>query len=512
MRLLPDITPLFRAHAARRRHRLAAEDAVAEQERQLRALLAQAADTKFGRAHGFAAIAGVGDFQKRVRLRRYEDFWAEYWQRDFPRLLDCSWPGAMPYFALTSGTSSGTTKYIPCSRAMVRSNARAAIDVVVHHLTNRPRSRMLGGKSFMLGGSTDLIELAPGVRAGDLSGIATETMPRWARPWSFPPRALALIADWEEKIARLAPLSLAEDIRALSGTPSWLLIFFDRLAALRPESAGRLVDFYPRLELLVHGGVNFAPYRRRFETLLEGGHAELREVYAASEGFVALADRGADDGLRLIVDNGLFFEFVPVEELGAPSPTRHWLATAELGVDYALVLSNCAGAWSYIVGDTVRLVSRTPPRLVITGRTSYMLSAFGEHLIDEEIERAVAIAADTIGRTVSDYTVGPVFPDRAGALGGHLYLVEFAGAVPDRAAIEAFGAALDKALAADNDDYRAHRAGGFGLSAPEVRALAPGAFAAWMKSRGKLGGQHKVPRIVNDAMLFRALRDFVARA
>ena len=156
-------------------------------------------------------------------------------------------------------------------------------------------------------------------------------------------------------------------------------------------------------------------------------------------------------------------------------------------------------------------MSRTPPRLVITGRTSYMLSAFGEHLIDEEIERAIAIAADTIGRTVSDYAVGPVFPDRAGALGGHLYLVEFAGVVPDQAAVEAFAAALDKALAADNDDYRAHRAGGFGLTAPEVRALAPGVFAAWMKSRGKLGGQHKVPRIVNDAMLFRALRDFVVR-
>jgi len=512
MRFLPDITPAFRAYAALRRRRLARQDAVAEQERQLRALLARAASTEFGRAHKFDSIATVAEFQKRVRLRRYEDFWAEYWQGGFPRVTDRTWPGRVPYFALTSGTSSGTTKYIPCSRDMVRSNARAAIDLVVHHLANRPKSRMFGGKSFMLGGSTDLAALAPGVRAGDLSGIATATMPRWARLWSFPPRELALIADWEQKVARLAPLSLAEDIRALSGTPSWLLIFFDRLAALRPETAGRLVDFYPNLELLAHGGVNFAPYRSRFKRLLEGGHAELREVYAESEGFVALADAGRDDGMRLIVDNGLFFEFVPVEELGAPNPTRHWLADAELGVDYALVLSTCAGAWSYIVGDTVKLVNRTPPRLVITGRTTYMLSAFGEHLIDAEIERAVAVAADAVGRTVSDYTVGPVFPERAGALGRHLYLVEFAGAVPEPGVSDAFARALDEALSADNDDYKAHRSGGFGLSAPEVRALAAGSFAGWMKTRGKMGGQHKVPRIVNDPKLFQELRELASKA
>jgi GH3 auxin-responsive promoter len=506
-----DITPLFRVHAARRLRQLAAQDAVAVQEAQLRALLATAAPTAFGRDHGFTAIATVAEFQKRVRLRRYEDFWADYWRRDFPRIADSTWPGSMPYFALTSGTTTGTTKFIPCSRAMVRANVRAAIDIVVHHLANRPRSRMMGGKSFMLGGSTDLQQLARGVHAGDLSGIATATMPPWVRVWSFPPRELALLADWEEKIARLAPLSLTEDIRALSGTPSWLLIFFDRLAALRPETAGRLVDFYPNLELLVHGGVNFAPYRHRFESLLAGSHAELREVYAASEGFIALADRTPQDGMRLIVDNGLFFEFVPVEELTAPEPTRHWLATAELGVEYALVLSNCAGAWSYIIGDTVKLVNRTPPRLVVTGRTSYTLSAFGEHLTDAEIELAVGAAAEHIGQTVSDYAIGTLFPEGPGALGRHLYFVEFGGGMPGARAVEIFATAVDQALTADNDDYRAHRAGGFGLGAPEIRAVPPGTFASWMKQRGKLGGQHKVPRIVNDVDLFQSLRDFVAR-
>jgi len=417
----------------------------------------------------------------------------------------------MPSSALAAGTATGTTKYVPCSGSMGRANARAAVDVVVHHLANRPQSRLFGGKSFMLGGSTDLKTLAPGVRAGDLSGIATATMPIWARPWSFPSRDLALIADWEEKITRLAPLSLEADIRALSGTPSWVLIFFDPLAARRPESGGRIAELYPNLELLVHGGVNFAPYRSRFEALLEGGHAELREVYAASEGFIAVADAEPEDGLRLIVDNGLFFEFVPVEELAAPDPTRHWLATAQPGVNYALVLSNCAGAWSYILGDTVKLVNRTPPRIVITGRTSYMLSAFGEHLTDLEIERAVAAAADHVGRSVTDYAVGPVFPERPGARGRHLYLVEFADGVPEERTLAAFVEVLDKRLQADNDDYRGHRVGDFSLSAPELRALAPGTFAAWMKERGKMGGQHKVPRVVTDASLLQSMLDFAAK-
>jgi hypothetical protein len=300
-------------------------------------------------------------------------------------------------------------------------------------------------------------------------------------------------------------LSTETDIRVITGTPSWLLILFDKQQAMagRPVTAR---DLYPRLEMLVHGGVNFKPYRARFEQFLAGG-AELREVYPASEGFIALQDETPDAGLRLLTDTGLFFEFVPLEELDSPNPTRHWLGTAETGVNYAIVLSTCSGCWAYVIGDTVRFVSLDPPRILITGRTSYSLSAFGEHLIGEEIEDAIASAAEAGKLTVTDFSVGAVYPSGAGELGGHLYIVEFEQ-IPAPAAVEAFGKHVDDDLKKRNDDYRAHRAEGFGMHAPKVRAVAPGTFAQWMKSRGRLGGQNKVPRIISDQQLFADLAKF----
>jgi hypothetical protein len=254
--------------------------------------------------------------------------------------------------------------------------------------------------------------------------------------------------------------------------------------------------------------VNFAPYRSQFDVLLAGSHAETREAYAASEGYIASADRGPGEGMRINLDTGLYYEFVPVEELGSANPTRHWIGDAEPGVNYAIAVSTCAGLWSYLIGDTVRLVSMDPPRLLVTGRTAYSLSAFGEHLIGEEIEAAVSRAAASIGAAVADYSVGAVFPAGAGDLGGHLYVVEFAGPLPDAAARERFAAFVDQCLTAANEDYAAHRSGGFGMKPPALLVMAQGGFAAWMKKRGRLGGQNKVPRIVNDAALFADLRQF----
>lgn len=504
-----DATPILKLYARWRLRRLAAQNAVAVQRQQLLRLVRQAANTRFGRDHDFAAIDSVDDFQARVPLRRYEDFWRDYWQADFPILRNVSWPGTIPYFAVTSGTTSGTTKYIPCSAEMNAANRKAAADVLVHHVANRPNSRIMAGRNFLLGGSTDLQQLAPGVQAGDLSGIATAEMPFWARRRAFPPRELALMQDWETKIDRLAPLSLEADIRSISGTPSWLLLFFDKLRMVNPGWDGRLASLYPRLELIIHGGVNFAPYATRFAQLLEQSDAELREVYPASEGFIAVADRGPGEGLRLLSDVGLFFEFVPVEELDSPTPTRHWLATMEKGVNYAVVLSSCAGLWGYVLGDTVRFTDLDPPRLMVTGRTAYTLSAFGEHLIDEEIEMAVTRAADAIGAMVTDYSVGALFPDGERTAGAHLFVVEFADGVPAPDRIERFARLVDTHLAETNDDYREHRAGDFSLGAPRVRAVPPGSFAAWMKSRGKIGGQNKVPRIINDTDLFDNLCAFM---
>ena len=505
-----DATPFLKLYAARRLRDLRLENVCDSQSGQLMSLVRRAAQTKFGYDHDFRRISSVGDFQAAVPLRRYEDMWREYWQPAFPVLKNCTWPGMIPFFALSSGTSAGASKYIPCSENMIRANSRAALDLLVHHAANRRATRVLAGKIFMLGGSTELTQLADGIYAGDLSGIAASRSSAWMRPFTFPPPELALIADWEEKVAAITAAILDQNIRAIAGTPSWLLIFFEHLFATRPQLPPRLGAFFPDLELLVHGGVSFAPYRPQFDRLLESSRAETREAYAASEGFIALADRGPADGLRLITDNGLFYEFIPVGELGSAKPARHWIRDVQTGIDYAIAITSCAGLWSYIIGDTVRFAETSPPRLVVTGRISYSLSSFGEHLTGEDVETAVAGAARAIGASVSDFAVGTIFPDAERSRGGHQYVVEFGSPPfkPDDA--KRFIELLDQELCRRNDDYRAHRSGGFGMDSPRLLIVRRGTFEAWMKSRGRLGGQNKVPRIINDQGLFASLRDFCA--
>ena len=511
-----DATWLLRLYARRRLRHLAGMDPQQAQRRVLSSLISRARLTRFGRDHGFSTDWSLDDYRSRVPLRDYDAFWDAYWRAPFPRLTDCTWPGLIPWLAVSSGTTTGTTKYIPVSREMHRSNVRAGAELLAHHLANRPESRLFAGRVFMLGGSTGLVRQSRGISSGDLSGIAASAMPAWARLRYFPPRDLEDIADWQEKIDRFAECSLDEEIAAVVGTPSWLLIFLERLAevagARRGGRASRIADIYPALELLSHGGVAWAPYRDRFAALLEGSRAETREVYPASEGFFAIADGASGEGLRLLLDTGIFYEFIPVDQLDSPHPDCRWVGDMEPGVNYALAVTTCAGLWRYLVGDTVTVVERDPPRVLVTGRTSYMLSAFGEHVIGAEVERAVAEAARAIGATVSDFAAGSLYPEETGARGGHLYIVEL-GAERGAAGLDAaqhprFAEALDATLCRLNDDYAAHRAGGYGMDAARVRVIPPGAFAAWMKSRGKLGGQNKVPRIVNDRELFAALRRF----
>ncbi len=502
-----DVTPLLRLYARWRNQQLRCMDPAETQRQQLMKLIRAAAHTGFGVDHGFGSITSVEEYQRKVPLRTYENFWNEYWKDAFPRLENRTWPGLIRYFPVSSGTSSGTTKYIPCSNEMLRSNTKAGVDLLVHHVTNKPNSKLMGGKSFMLGGSTDLTSPAPEVFLGDLSGIAVKTLPWWARQRYFPPAELALLKNWEEKINTLATLSLKEDIRMISGVPAWMLIFFEKLHELCPQ-AESIAHIYRNLEMVVHGGVNFAPYIDRFREILGSSPAELREVYPASEGFIAIADRGYGDGLRMNLDIGIFYEFVPLEELGNSQPTRHWIGNVEPDVNYAVIMTTCAGLWSYIIGDTVRFVDTATPRVLVTGRTSYYLSAFGEHLIAEEIEDGVVTAARAIHAELSDFTVGPIFPEKAGELGGHIFVVEFAHTPPTTEQITTFSAALDKRLCERNEDYEAHRSQGFGLRPPTILAVQAGCFAAWMKSRGKLGGQNKVPRIITNRDILSELIEF----
>jgi hypothetical protein len=484
--LRPIVNQAFHAYAQRRTTHLASLDPVRVQEQTLLSLVRRASQTRLGRDHDFPSIRSVSQFQARVPLRTYEQLWDTYLQDHYPILEDVTWPGRIPYFALTSGTTLGATKYIPVSQAMLASNTTAARTMVAYHMVSRPDSRLFHGRLFFLGGSSALERLAPGVEEGDLSGIAARELSGLMRPYAFPPLDLALEPDWDRKLSLLAEQSRAEPITMVCGVPSWLLALFQRILDLTGKKT--IAEVWPMLEVVVHGGVRFDPYREPFQAILGSSRIRLQESYPCSEGFIAFGDPNSG-ALRLCYDHGLFYEFVPVEELASERPTRHWLGSVQMGVNYAIVLTTCAGLWSHVVGDTIRFESLKPPLLTFTGRTKYGVSAFGEHLINEEVEAAMARAASELGASVRDWHLGPVFQ---GAMGHHLYIIEFVHEPED---LSRFRTALDRDLSARNADYRAHRAKRVGLPSPGLIAAQSGALEAWMRANGKLGGQHKFPRM-----------------
>jgi hypothetical protein len=510
MRRLTDV--VVGRHAARRAAQLDRRSPRSLQRQTLLRLVRRARRTRFGVDHDFDGIRGIADYQRRVPLRTYENFWNDYWRGPFPYLAEATWPGPIPYVALSSGTSSGTTKYIPLSRQMLASNQKAALTALALFLAAHPGTSLFTGRLFFLGGSTDLRKLSTEtdapypVFAGDLSGIAVREASPFLRPFTFPPEKLALLDDWDEKLRLLVEAALPLPLTMLSGIPSWLLVLFERLQ--QRTGCERLTDIWPSLRLLLHGGVKFEPYRPLFRTIA-GDSVHFLETYPASEGFLAAEDPRYEM-LRLLPDHDIFFEFVPVADLDAPQPARHTVANLEIGVQYAIVLTTCAGLWSYILGDTVCFERRDPPLLRFTGRTRYFLSAFGEHLIQEEAEAALVEAARVAGVGVLDYHVGPVFADACGQPGRHRWFVEFTETIcPD--VLERFAVALDAALSRRNEDYRAHRAGDLAMRSPQVCAVRRGGFAAWMRARGRLGGQNKVPRMDNSGHIGHELDQFFAR-
>lgn len=475
-------------------------DPLDAQTRQLTRLIDTARPTRFGQDHRFDIIDGIGTFQQHVPLRSYERMWREYWEPAFPRLDDVSWPGVMPYFARSSGTTTGESKYIPVSQQMVKANTRAGMEVVYAHLARRPDSTVLRGRTFLFGGSPNLEQLTDGTFAGELSGIAARETPTWVgRDRYYPPDQLASITDWEAKVDIIARHCIGNDIRSISGVPTWLKVLFDRAFDTHDIADHQLSRLFPDLELITHGGINFAPHRYRFEQMLQTSRAELREVYAASEAFIAVADRGPGEGMRLLIDNGVFYEFIPIDSIDDPDPPRLWLADVDLDTDYAVAVTTCAGVWAYLLGDVIRFVDLDPHRLLVVGRVSQTLSAFGEHVSGSQLEIAVAAAAHATHTTVADFAVAPVLHDRTSPAGHHRYLVE--AHLPTPTAQHQFGEILDQSLTEQNADYRAKRGNDIVLGPPEIIPAARGAFTAWMASRGQLGGQHKVKRVVDEELL-----------
>lgn len=490
--------------AHRRVHKLDALNLAQVQHDTLMALVRRAADTKFGRDYSFADIRSPADYRARVPIRDYEAFWQQYWKDAYPRLQGVTWPDAIPYYALSSGTTTGATKFIPVSWDMVKSNRKAALTTMALFRHAHPQTKTFTGKFFFVGGTTDLRAQADGSLAGDLSGIAAKEVEDFMRPYVYPSLELSLITDWETKMKRLATEAVREPISAISGVPSWMIALFDRMMQLTGKKT--VAEIWPQLRLVVHGGTKFDPYRDAFVQRIGSDAVKFCEVYPCSEGFIATEDP-RHGMLRLVPDHDVFFEFVPAEDLdssGKPKDgaARHTVAEIQAGVRYAVVVTSCAGVWAYLIGDTVTFEQTNPPLLRFSGRTKNFLSAFGEHLIEEEVEKAVAHAARACGVTTTDHHVGPVFPAESGQPGRHLYLIEFERPPDD---ITRFAMVLDEELVRMNEDYAAHRVGDLTMTRPEVRPVPVGGFAGWMKSRGKLGGQNKVPRMDNSGQITKGL-------
>jgi hypothetical protein len=488
--------------AARRRRGLErmSRDAIRLQEATLRAHVRTARDTEFGLAHGFASIRSVTDYQTRVPLRDYLALRAS-WDAARAGAWHVTWPGRPRIWVKTSGTTAGD-KVIPVTPAAYRAHRRGGWDALLMAAERVGGGTLLGGPMLMLGGSTALQETANGSLVGDLSGVMVRTLPPGLRSRYSPGPAIARIPDWETRIAEVAALVLRQDLRLLCGMPSWMLILLEHVArrqaaTSRPDG---LAALWPNLRAFVHGGVSLAPYRAVLEQRLDR-RLECVEVYSASEGFVAVQTE-RDGGLTLMLDYGIFYEFVPVEDLGLAHPRRHTVADVELDRPYAVVLTTPAGIWSYLLGDTVRFTARDPLRLVITGRTRHFVNAFGENVIVEEVEQALLAAGRATGADVAEFTVAPRFPEPGEPRGGHDWLVEFRAAPADLAA---FAAEIDAALRGLNTDYRTKRAGDLGMQAPRVLALPAGTFHRWMQAAGKLGDQHKVPRVTNSRVVADAI-------
>lgn len=458
---------------------------------QFERLVGRGADTAFGRDHGLASVRTVEEFQARVPLGEYESL-KPYIDRARAGEASVLWPGRTRWFARSSGTTGEASKYIPVTRDGLREgHLRGPMDIASLTAALYPDTKAYDGRTLTLGGSHRLDPLGRYARSGDLSSILIENTPALGRYKRVPRVETALIADFEQKVERIARQTVGLRVTAFAGVPSWNLVMLHKIL----EITGRdnLLEIWPDLSLFVHGGMSFAPYRAEYRRIIPSEQMKYIETYNASEGFFALQDDPNSDDLLLMLDYGTFYEFLPVDSLDDPSRAVP-LAGVRPGVNYALVITNSNGLWRYLIGDTVEFTSTAPYKIRITGRTRLYINAFGEEVIIDNAERAIRAASEATAAVVRDYTAGPVYMGSDGR-GCHEWLVEFAQAPNDPAR---FAAVLDATLQEVNSDYAAKRFKATTLGAPIVRTLAEGAFYRWMESRGRLGGQNKVPRLAND--------------
>ena len=455
--------------------------------------------TEWGKKHGYESVTDVDEFRARVPLQDYESLkpWVERLRAGEQNLL---WPTDIKWFAKSSGTTNDRSKFIPVSReALEDCHYKGGKDLIALHYGLNPQSKLFLGRSLVIGGSSSVEQFRPDGYSGDLSAIIRRNLPFWVEMRRTPVKEVALLDNWEEKIEKMARETLREDVRCIAGVPSWTLVLLKRILELTGKRD--MLQVWPNLELFMHGGVSFKPYREHFEEMFPSPSFTYLESYNASEGFFGITDRKGADDLLLMLDYGIFFEFLPLGELGKDQPRTLLLSEVKEGEQYAIVISTNAGLWRYMPGDTVRFTSINPYRIQVSGRTRSFINAFGEELIVENADHAIAEASRTTGAIVNDYTAAPVYMEHQ-ARGGHEWIIEFERAPED---IEVYIDHLDSALRAVNSDYDAKRRGDMALRRPTVHAMPSGTFYQWMKGMDKLGGQNKVPRLCNDRSIVERL-------
>lgn len=490
MNLTSFIRPIFTP----RRHELDhyVTEAEALQRGVLKRLLGKAAQTEWGRAHGFSRDLRYEDFARQTPLNTYEEL-KGFIDRMRHGERDVLWPGRVKWYAKSSGTTNDKSKFIPVSYDGLHDTHYAGgTDAVVWYLANNPQSRLFDGKALILGGSHAPNYDLPGSLVGDLSAILIENINPLINLVRVPKKATALLSDFEIKRDRLAREAIKKNVTNLSGVPSWMLSVLNRVMELTGKE--NLNEVWPNLEVFFHGGVAFTPYRKQYERLIALPEMHYMETYNASEGFFGLQDDPTDVALSLMVDYGIFYEFIPMDEFDSPEPTVVPLWGIETDRNYAMVISTSSGLWRYIIGDMIRFTQRNPYKFVITGRTKSFINAFGEELIVDNAEKGLAEACRQTGAEVLEYTAAPVFMDANGKC-CHQWVVEFTRE-PER--LDEFALLLDKSLQQLNSDYEAKRYKNITLQQLELIKARPGVFNDWLRQKGKLGGQHKVPRLCNN--------------
>jgi hypothetical protein len=472
---------------------------IAAQREVLQDLVTSAQYTEFGRKHKFSKLFSIKEYKKAVPIHEYNDL-KPYIIRMMSGEENILWNTPISWFAKSSGTTSDKSKFIPVSKeSFTDTHYKASKDVLTNYYNYFPESDLLTGKSLVVGGSHQIHQVNEEVHYGDLSAVLLQNTPFWGNWLKTPELSIALLDEWESKIEKLAESTINENVTSLAGVPTWTIVLLKRILEISGKE--HIKDVWPDLELYVHGGVSFVPYQEQLDKLI-GKQINYLEIYNASEGFFAAQNDISEDGMLLFTDHGIFYEFMPVSEYGKKDPVTIGLKDVDLYTNYALVITTNGGLWRYLLGDTVQFTSIAPYKIKVSGRLKHYINAFGEEVIIDNTDKAVAIASEKTGAIVNDYTAAPIYFSHE-SNGAHEWLIEFEKEPSD---IDGFTYELDSALRSLNSDYEAKRYKNIALRMPLLNVLPKGTFLKWLKSKGKVGGQHKVPRLSNERTLLEEIK------